>query len=142
MAQYSSREVSLSFGGVPIQGFGDGTMVSWSYDSDFTTDTIGVDGIVTASKTNDYRATVTFTLKETSVSNAVLTTFAASRQKGTGSIGVAPLALVNTLTGEKLFAAEAWVVSYPDGEFGSEATDREWEIRCARLEYTHAGNLT
>lgn len=132
----------MSFGGVPIEGFGDDTMVSWSYDEDFTSDTIGVDGIVTSSKTNDLRATVTFTLKETSQSNAVLDAFAKQRFRGNGSVGVTVLNIINTLTGEALVAPNAWILSYPDGEFGREASEREWEIRCESLEYTHAGILT
>ena len=137
--EYNSREVLVSFGGVEMTGFGEDTMVSWEYDTEFTTDKVGVGGVVTASKTNDRRATVTFTLMETSPSNAILATFAKARFLGTGAIGNTTLHISNTLTGEEITAAEAWILNEPSGEFGSEASEREWEVRCAKLIYNHAG---
>lgn len=139
MAEYNSREVLISFGGVEIVGFGEDTMVSWEWDSEFTTDKVGVDGKVSASKTNDYRGTVTFTLMQTSPSNAVLAAFAAQRRFGTSSIGVSSLHVEDLLSGESLTAPNAWVLVPPSGELGSEAGEREWQIRCEQLNYAHAG---
>ncbi len=139
MAEYNSKEVSISLGGIPITGFGEDTMVSWEWDTELTTDKVSVDGIVTAAKTNDYRGTITFTLMQSSPSNAILAGFAAQRRFGTGSLGVTSVNVKDLNSGEKVTSANAWVLVPPSGEFGSEATEREWQIRCAKLEYFHEG---
>jgi hypothetical protein len=139
VAEYNSKQVAVTFGGVEIVGFGEDTMVSWEWDTEFTTDKVSVDGTVTASKTNDYRGTVTFTLMSTSPSNAVLAGFAASRKFGPGSIGTTDLHVQDNLSGEEISSTNAWVLVPPSGEFGSEVSEREWQIRCADLSYVHAG---
>ena len=139
MPDFNSNQVSLSLGGVPLSGFGEDTTVSIEWDSDITTDKISVDGVVTASKTNDLRATATITLMESSPSNAVLTGFYAARQAGGDAIGVVPFMLEDSISGERVNAAEAWVLKAPTVEKGKEAGEREWAVRLAKAGYLHTG---
>ena len=127
MPNYNTGQVSLSLGGVPLSGFGEDAMVSIEWDSDITTDKVGVDGEVTASKTNDRRATATITLMESSPSNAVLTGFFLARKAEDG------------ISGETVIGPEAWVLKAPSVEKGKEAGEREWSIRIADAEYAHTG---
>lgn len=141
MPNYNSKQVSISLGGVALTGFGDDSMVSIEWDTDITTDAVGVDGFVTASKTNDNRATATVMLKESSPSNAVLATFLATRLEGDDAIGVVPFAMEDTISGELVVAAEAWVLKPPNTEKGREASDREWTIRLADAQYAHTAGV-
>ncbi len=116
-------------------------MVSIEWDSDITTDKVGVDGEVTASKTNDKRATATITLMESSPSNAVLTGFYQSRAVGGDAIGVVPFFMEDNISGERVIGPEAWVLKAPTVEKGSEASEREWTIRIAEADYVHTGGV-
>ena len=139
MPNYNTGQVSLSLGGVPLSGFGEDAMVSIEWDSDITTDKVGVDGEVTASKTNDRRATATITLMESSPSNAVLTGFFLARKAGGDAIGVVPFFMEDGISGETVIGPEAWVLKAPSVEKGKEAGEREWSIRIADAEYAHTG---
>ena len=141
MPNYNSKQVSISMGGITLSGFGDDSMVSIEWDTDLTTDTVGVDGEVTASKTNDYRATATVMLKESSASNAILAGFYESRRLGGDAIGVVPFAMEDSISGERVIAAEAWVLKAPNTEKGKEASDREWTIRLADAQYAHTAGI-
>ena len=139
MADYNSSQVSISVGGIPITGFGEDTMISIEWDNDTTSDKVGVDGEVSASKNNDLRATVTITLMETSPSNAILTGFYQARQLGTNANGVIPFNMEDNISGERVTAAEAWVLRPPVTEKGKEVSEREWTMRLAKALYVHTG---
>lgn len=141
MPNYNSKQVSISLGGIPLAGFGDDSMVSIEWDTEITTDAIGVDGEVTASKTNDYRATATIMLKESSTSNAILAGYLQARQRGDNAVGVVPFNVEDGISGERVLAPEAWVLKAPTVEKGREAGDREWQIRLANAEYFHTAGI-
>jgi len=141
MPNYNSNQVSISMGGITLSGFGDDSMVSIEWDTDIVTDTVGVDGEVTASKLYDYRATATVMLKESSASNAILAGFYEARRLGDDAIGVVPFSMEDGISGERVIAAEAWVMKAPTTEKGKEASDREWTIRLADAQYAHTAGV-
>lgn len=130
--EYRADQVAVIFGGVLITGKGTDTFVSIEWDSDAYGDTVGVDGEVARHRINDDRATVTITVMATSPSNAALDALhKADKANPNGT--VAPL-LIKDNVGDDLHAAqEAWILREPAAEYGQEAGEREWRIRCAKL---------
>lgn len=140
MKHYDPDQVTVSFAGIVLQGFADGSFVTVSQETDNFTDVVGSDGEVSRSKTNDRRATITFKLMQTSSSNALLSAIANADLAAPAGAGVGQL-MVRDRQGTSLYRAdEAWISKPPDVDFDRGATSREWTLRCAKLERTDGGN--
>lgn len=138
---YDPNEVSILVCGLPIDGgFGEDTFIEIDQDSNDFDDVVGTDGDVTRSKTNDRRATITLTLMQSSVSNALLSALNNIDRRKSNGAGVGPL-LIKDNQGTTLFAAEkSWIAKPPTAGFGKKANERAWMIRCASLERFDGGN--
>lgn len=121
---YDPRQVNISVGGVPMQGFADGTFLLIDRDEDAFTKVTGADGTSTRVKSNNRSGTLTLTLKQSSPSNDVLSGFAALDELSNS--GVVPV-LVKDNSGTSIyFSATGWVQKFPASEFGKEINNREW----------------
>jgi hypothetical protein len=95
--------------------------------------TVGTDGEATRSAQNNKSAQITIDLMQTSESNAVLESFAAS--------GAAFPLLVKDGSGSTIYSAvSAWVRRRPDATFDRTATSRSWVLECGELIGLEAGN--
>lgn len=140
MKVYDPDQVTVSFAGIVMQGFADGSFVSISQESDDFSDVVGTDGEVSRSKTNDRRATITFKLMQTSASNVLLSAISNADRDAPAGAGVGAL-MIRDRQGTSLYRAdEAWISKPPDVDFDRGATSREWTLRCARLQRTDGGN--
>jgi hypothetical protein len=140
MKIFNADEVTVSFAGLTLQGFGDGEFVRIENDTEAFTDVIGTDGEVTRSKTNDNRSTVTVILMQTSASNDALSAILERDKSTAGGSGVAAL-YVRDRQGRALYrSAESWIQKAPDVSLDRSATSREWPIRCANLVRIDGGN--
>ncbi len=63
---YDLTIVNVSINGIRIQGFGEDAAITFEMASDDVEDSVGADGQVTASRTNDNRVYVDITCKENS----------------------------------------------------------------------------
>ena len=137
---YDPSQVTIVFAGIPISGFADGTFLSVEQNEDSFTLQIGTDGEGTRSKSNNRSGRVTLTLMQSSLANDLLASLHSVDLSSPGGDGIGPL-LVKDNSGRSLFTAEkAWIVKPPTGEFGREATSREWIIETDHLIQTHGGN--
>lgn len=137
---YDADQISISIAGLPISGFADGEFLRIERESNAFDDVVGTDGEVTRSKTNDDRATVTIRLMQTSDSNDLLSTLYNADKAAPGGAGVGPF-MCRDAQGRALFIAEkAWIAKPPDQVFDRTATEREWMIRCAKLDGTYGGS--
>jgi len=135
---YDPKKVVLSFGGIPISGYADGTFINVARESDSFTKTSGADGVVSRAKSNDKSGMVTVTLAQTSPSNDILSSIAQLDEKL--NTGVLPL-ICKDNSGRSLFAANnAWIRKPADAPFGKEIDNREWTIDCENLENFIGGN--
>lgn len=75
LATFDPASVVISFGGIPLSGFADGTFLEITADNPQFTKTVGADGYTTRTKSNNYGAQVTITLAQSSPSNDILTSF-------------------------------------------------------------------
>ena len=90
---YDPKKVIITFGGVPITGFADGTFVQIDPNAEMWTKKVGADGEVTRSQSNDNTHTVQITLQQSSASNDYLST-CMNADKLTG-MGMLPLSITD-----------------------------------------------
>jgi len=128
---YRASEVSISFGGAVISGYGDSTFVSLSYNNDFFSLTKGADGEGLRSSSEDLSARITITLMQGSISNDVLSGFLLADVNG--DVGGLPFLLKDS-SGRMLFSSSsAWIVKFPDVERGKEGSMVEWVLETNSL---------
>jgi len=139
VADYDPKRIVVSFKGRPLSGFADGTFVSISMAAEAFTKVSGADASVSRARTNDDTAEVSVTFLQTSDSNDFLSNVHNEDKRfGTGK---GPL-LIKDLFGTTLFfAPQAWVVQFPDMEYGKEITEREWTFNTGQVEHFVGGAL-
>lgn len=127
-----------TFGGIPLSGFADGTVLTAERSADSFSKVSGTDGVTSRAKSNDKSGSVTLVLAQTSPSNDILSAFQIADEK-TGA-GVLPL-ISKDLSGRTVLAsANAWIRKPANATVGKDVENREWIIDCADLEMFIGGN--
>lgn len=123
---YDPKLVAVIVGGVPIQGFADGDMISVEFQEDSWEHLAGADGEEMRVRKNDARAEMTITLLQSSESN----TWLAGLQLADEATGKAAFpVLFKDNNGATLMAAEsAWVKKTPGITRGKSASNVEWVL--------------
>lgn len=128
---YDPFRVVLSFKGISIQGFMDGTFIQAERTEDAFTMQTGAHGDVTRVRSRNRTATVTATLQAASPTNDLLSAVALEDELfglGFGSL------MIKDLNGTTLAqASTAWIRKLPAAEFAVDASGREWMFDCAEL---------
>lgn len=137
---YDPKKVIITFGGVPITGFADGTFVQIDPNAEMWIKKVGADGEVIRSQSNDNTHTVQITLQQSSASNDYLST-CMNADKLTG-MGMLPLSITD-LNGTTLhFWPQAWIQTDPSYGFAKEVTDRQWTLHTGQeIGGNYGGNL-
>lgn len=142
LKNYDPAEVTMVFGPVTIRGYADGTFINAERNSESFTLKVGADGEATRSKSNDRSGRVTFTLEQSSDSNALLS--AIMIQDEQTNSGVYPLLIKDNsgpAVGKTLLAAPAAYIEKPPGvEYAKESGTREWAIVAGNLEVFVGGH--
>jgi hypothetical protein len=126
MKTYDPKQIQVIVGGVSMQGFADDSVVKVTRLADAFTQTIGVDGEGTRAKSNDNSAEIEISLKQSSDSNAFLSSLANADRLNNG--GVVPV-MVKDNNGTSLHMAEqAYIKKMPDSEYNKTASDRVWTL--------------
>lgn len=135
---YDPKEIVITLGGIPgfaahtVGGYADGTFVKVAFDADQFTKTVGADGEVSRSKSNNYAGSIEITLTQVSDTNDALSALAIIDRAT--SNGVIPVTVAD-LRGRTLHVSTgAWVKKIPDTEFGKEQSNRTWMLDCETLE--------
>ena len=129
---YDPKDVVVNVGGVPMQGFADGTYINVTRSNDSFTSVSGADGEVARAKSNDKRGEMTLTLLQTSLSNDVLSGFA--KLDEAANAGVVPI-IIKDLTGlTVLFSGNGWIKKPADFERGKEIANAEWSLELADMD--------
>lgn len=138
---YNSDEVTVSFAGIPIEEPIDGEFLTITWTSDGFTSTVGANGEVARSKTNDNRATIEIRLMQTSPTNAALSAVWLADKNAPGGAGIGGF-LVADLNGTSLHTAgNAWIRRSPDVSYANEPGERVWTIEVDNLRDFSGGNL-
>ncbi len=133
-SEYDPDQYSVIFNGIPIEGFAEDNFIHIEMQSDGFSDEVGADGRVVRIRSRDQRATVTFVLQGTSVSNKLLSAMFNADMKSPNGLGVGGL-LIRDTEGISVFSgAQAWIMAMPKTTLGKRIADKEWKIRVAQLE--------
>ncbi len=128
---YDPKKVIITFGGVPIGGFADGTFIQVDPNGDSFAKKVGADGEVVRSLSNDNTHTVQITLLQTSLSNAYLRTVL-NTDKITG-LAMLPLSISDLNGVELKFWPQAWVSVEPGFGRAKEDTDVQWTLHTGQI---------
>ncbi len=128
---YDASQHFLTIGGVPIQGFQEGSELTIEFDEDQSTRQVDVDGRgVVFNKSNNHLSTITFTLNEGSPANDVLSQLYTDFRAGNG--GIDPMFFKDN-NGTSLAQSDACTVqTVPSLGGGTESSGREWVLGCGQ----------
>lgn len=136
---YDPAKVVVTFAGIPIRGFQEGTFVSVERDEDTFEKAVGATGDVTRVRKRNKAGRATITLQQASPTNDELSARALLDEQ-TGR-GYGPF-MVKDLNGITLAHAEvAWLVKPASIAFASGAEAREWMIDLADVSMTVGGSV-
>lgn len=136
MKTWDSDKVCVTYGGVIISGFADGSKVKIARNEKSWALVVGTDGEGTRSKSNNRSGKATFMLKGSSKTNDVLTGF--HELDHTTNAGALPL-LIKDLQGTTLASGLFWIEGMPDIDIGRENHDCEWVLETDKLTYLVGG---
>jgi len=128
LRSYNFSTVQLIIGVARIGGFGDDGGISIEPSADHIVGTVGADGEPTISRLSDFSETATITLKETSLSNAILETILAAQTLLGGVAYNVPFLMSDVETGEKVSSQQCAIMGLPSVGKASEAGEREWKV--------------
>lgn len=134
LEHYDPQDYSVTFNGIPIEGFDGDDFIDIEFDSEGYQDDVGADGHVVRYKSCDQRASITFTLMATSPSNKLLSAMYNADIKAPNGIGVGPILIRNTQGATVFMGTQAWIQKMPKSTLGPKLGSREWKIRVAKLE--------
>ncbi len=130
---YDARDVILTWGEIELDGAGDGTFVTLTYDEDAVTKHTGAQGHVTAVVNPNDGGAVTWVASQSSTANDRLSAIAAlQRRKGVGLIKK-PFMLKHRNGTTLAIGPETWIKKEPEVGFGEEHSNREWAFDIAHL---------
>lgn len=121
VAQYDAKDTSVIIDNVYITGFGE-DMISAEKDEDFFAPSVGAQGDVVTSETNNSLGTVTVYVQPTSPSRPFLTSLALRKEPF-------PLWAVNKKLGERFGGTKARLLKYPEISRGAEVEDMEYTFQ-------------
>ena len=133
MNEYGSKDVSVIANGTPLTGMMDGEFITVTPTVDPAALHVGADGEATKVINADESGTIVVRLKQTSLSNAVLSALRAT--KATFAVIIKDTRGTSIHSGAKAFISGATTVSY-----GQEITAREWTFSVAKLVDFIGGN--
>jgi hypothetical protein len=128
---YDFKDVIVTFGGIPISGYEDGTAIEVAPSSDRFTKKVGADGEVARGRSNDDTAEVKLILMQTSLSNTYLNTFLKADRLA--NAGAKPLHIMDVNGGSLDFFPVAWVKKAPVKGYAKEVGPREWIFDTGQL---------
>lgn len=135
---YDPAQVSVTFAGIIVEGYADGTFITAARNNQSFTLKVGSSGEGARAKSNDRSGMVTLTLMQNSASNDLLSAQMALDEASGDGIGSL---LIKDLSGTTLCSAEtAWLQKPADVEFAKEISDRQWVIETDVLNIFAGGN--
>lgn len=136
---YDPSRVVVTFRGVVLRGFAEGTFFSLERDEETFEKSYGATGDVTRVRKRKRGGRGTATLQQASPTNDDLSAIALLDEQS--GLGYGPL-MVKDLNGTTLAsAAIAWLVQPAAISFADGAESREWMIDCAAVSMTVGGAL-
>jgi len=125
--RYNPKRVAISFAGLQLVGFMDGTFAAFQMDEDQVMRTVGADGFGVATLNANLGATVKITLIQASPSNDSLSALLPDPINGRLPTGEFQIKDLNGTT--LLHAKDAYIVRVPNVDYAKEVGPREWTFQ-------------
>jgi hypothetical protein len=136
--KYNPKKVVVTWRGIPLAGFMDGTFVTVEADEDSTMKHVGADGRATVALNANQGAQITVTLAQSSPANDLLSAMlpnADSDSLPTGDF------MIKDLNGTTLCHADvAWLKRPANVSYGKEIEGREWTFDCEAMVFLVGGS--
>lgn len=141
MYTYSPSDISITFAGVPIEGFSSDNVVRINRIDPVYTSKRAMDGSVSVTKQKYSKWQVSIFLAQSSQSNDLLNgvqklLFSADIKE----LQYLPLIIKDNSGTTMFFAKDVWIEQLPELEFGQSLATREWVFMCNDVECIIGGN--
>lgn len=136
---FDPDQCKLLINGIKLEGYAEGSMISWEYSEDRFKKVKGLDGVISRSKVAGIYITLTVHLMNTSRSNAYLTGIHTQDVLSPGGAGVGSLMFLDENGASLIATDEAWIDGFPSGEITDQASPREWKITVVSPKQIEAG---
>lgn len=141
MYTYSPSDISITFAGVPIEGFSSDNVVRINRIDPVYTSKRAMDGSVAVTKQKYSKWQVSIFLAQSSQSNDLLNgvqklLFSADIK----ALQFLPLIIKDNSGTTMFFAKDVWIEQLPELEFGQSLATREWVFMCNDVECIIGGN--
>lgn len=132
MKNYDSNQVKLTIGNRPINsGRAEGEFVTTEMAAPLNTRTVGADGEVTVSKSNNQSGTLKVKLLQTSDGHRLLSQLYAVAVVTPGTTAMA--FELRDIAGGLLEHGSCWFEQAPPSSYGAVASEREWTFGVDKL---------
>jgi hypothetical protein len=139
MDTYDPAAVKLVIGGNIISDFMDGTFVTVAKSEDDWLGMVGADGNPARAKNLNDEAVITFTLKQTSRSNLVLSSMRATDRLTRATIGAS--SVTDALSTTTISGESSYIKKVADVGYAKEIQGREWQVALPRAVITVGGSI-
>jgi hypothetical protein len=136
---YDPKMVIITYGGVPISGYADGTFVDIAPEGETFTRKTGADGEAVRSRSWKNCFDVTITLLQSSLSNQYLS--AMNQLDRATNKNLLPLTITDLQGGTLCFWPQAWVEIPSSWGYGTEVTDRAWVFHTGPIATDNRGGI-
>ena len=139
MRTYDPKLIVITFGAIIFTGFAEGTFVQVVRNGDKFEKSKGADGSIDRINKNAFDFRVTATLKQTSLTNDLLSAVALT--DAVSNLGVLPLAIKDLKGSTLFFAPQAWIAKDPEDEYSDSLGSRAWEFDTGVATKFTGGNI-
>ncbi len=142
LKRYDPKQVICEWDGITLnEGIAEGTFIVVSRQVPRNALNVGADGNGTKVVNNNRSATITVTVRKGSAVNSLLTDRLRDEEKE-NPIDHTSAASVKDFSGNSQFQSpKAFLVGFPDSDFASDETNREWILMCLECDMEPRGSL-
>ncbi len=135
---YSSRDVQVSWGGIPLNGFAKDSFVTFQRNSDLTDEETGADGFTSISLNADRSGTCTMSFQQNSEANLILSGVINEQEQAGTAFKVASLTIADPSGSVIALLTNCHIKTSPEVTLSETATGatRDWVFYCQRQEFT------
>ncbi|MGD8707097.1 MAG: hypothetical protein PVI88_00250 [Nitrosopumilaceae archaeon] len=136
---YDPKKVVITWGTIIFTGYMSGTFITIARSGDIFEKDKGSDGTIDRINKNAVDFAVTVTLKQTSITNDLLS--AAMKIDIESNTSIYPLTVADVGGTTLFFASQAWIGKDPDDEHSDSLVGREWRFDTGPAEKFTGGNI-
>ena len=136
---FDPKLLIITFGGIPLTGFAEGTVLTIERSEDMFKEYVGASGEVSRAKSNNRTGTAKLSLAQTSPANDYLSTMALLDESV--NAGVRPFFAKDGLGTSIFMAPQAYVKKVAPAAYGKDIQAREWTIFLVDINIFVGGNI-